>query len=239
MWGWGDFSPSLSIRAASPPAQMSAAVTSIDAATGGVKITWSIPANNGNSLTAYKIEILNLAENAWSETTATCNGAQNSVFLARECIVPMSTLIAAPFNLVLDSLVKVRVSAINAAGAGTVSSTNTVGALVRTIPSTMNLPQRGASTSTNRIQVTWNALTAPANGNSAILSYQLVWDAGTGNCNQNLVGHAVDFTGTSYTLTTGVSSGNPYLFKLRARNIYGWSSAYTAEITIIASDVPG
>lgn len=83
----------------------------------------------------------------------------------------MSTLIATPFNLVLDSLVKVRVSAVNAAGSGTVSSTNTIGARIRTIPATMNLPQRGALTSTTRIQVTWSALTAPTTGNSAILSY--------------------------------------------------------------------
>lgn len=61
MWGWGAFSTSLSIRAASPPAQMTVAVTSIDSSTGSVKIQWTTPANNGNSHTAYKIEILNLA----------------------------------------------------------------------------------------------------------------------------------------------------------------------------------
>lgn len=59
MWGWGTFSTSLSVRAASPPAQMAVAVTSIDSITGGVKIQWTTPANNGNSLTAFKIEILN------------------------------------------------------------------------------------------------------------------------------------------------------------------------------------
>jgi hypothetical protein len=95
----------------------------------------------------------------------------------------MATLSSARFNLVLDSLVKVRVSPQNLIGSGTVSATNTDGAKVRTVPSTINDPFRGSSTITTSIQVSWTALTAPSNGNSDILSYQLVWDAGSGTTN--------------------------------------------------------
>lgn len=47
----------------------------------------------------------------------------------------------------------------------------------------MATPYRGSYTSTSRIQVNWTALSAPDNGNSDILSYNLVWDAGTGTTN--------------------------------------------------------
>ncbi len=36
---------------------MSAVTTSIDSSTGGIKISWTAPLNNGNTITKYKIEI--------------------------------------------------------------------------------------------------------------------------------------------------------------------------------------
>jgi hypothetical protein len=52
----------------------------------------------------------------------------------------MSTLLAAPYNLVLGDLVVVKVAAYNANGWGSESSPNTFGATVRTIPAAMNNP---------------------------------------------------------------------------------------------------
>lgn len=47
----------------------------------------------------------------------------------------------------------------------------------------MAAPTRGSGTSTTKLVIDWTALTYPSNGNSAILSYHLVWDAGTGTTN--------------------------------------------------------
>ena len=78
MWGWGSFSPSVIIRASSVPAQMAAPTTTIDPVTGGVLISWSQPANNGNIITGYKIEILDTTGTIWSTTTS-CDGTLSTI----------------------------------------------------------------------------------------------------------------------------------------------------------------
>jgi hypothetical protein len=95
----------------------------------------------------------------------------------------MSTLRAVPFLLDFDDIVYVRVSAKNSDGFGPASLTNTLGAKIRTEPNQMNDPVRGSGTTTTKLVIQWTALVYPDNGNSDILSYNLVWDAGTGTTN--------------------------------------------------------
>jgi len=64
----------------------------------------------------------------------------------------MSTLINAPFSLsTLDTLVAVRVSAMNSNGYGPTSTVNTSGAKIRTVPTTMTAPTSGSATSETKI----------------------------------------------------------------------------------------
>jgi hypothetical protein len=56
-----------------------------------------------------------------------------------QCIIPMSTLAASPFSLTLDTLVLVRVSALNSLGTGLPSDPNSSGATLRTVPAQLNL----------------------------------------------------------------------------------------------------
>lgn len=46
VWGWGAYSNSIAVKAATRPGDMQAVTTSIDTATGGVKIQWVAPASN-------------------------------------------------------------------------------------------------------------------------------------------------------------------------------------------------
>mmetsp|Transcript_33982 Transcript_33982/g.25068 ORF Transcript_33982/g.25068 Transcript_33982/m.25068 type:complete len:512 (-) Transcript_33982:873-2408(-) len=216
---------------------MSAATTSIDSVSGGVKIEWVAPDDNGEDITAYKIEIQEYGGANWYEETTNCDGSDSTIISQLWCIVDMDDLGASPFNYAFDELVLVRVSAENAVGFGTVSSTNSVGAVTASKPLVMTSLARGADTSTDSLYVEWTALSAPQNGNSAILSYNLVWDAGSGTTNQVLVGLSTSYTSTSYAVTTGIASGFTYLFKIRALNIYGWSD-FSTELAITASDVP-
>lgn len=105
MWGWSSFSPISTIRASSTPAQMNTVTTSIDSATGGVKIQWSSPNNNGNIITAYKIEILQSDLVTWTEDTTNCNGALPSIVSSLQCIIPMSVLTTIPYSLAFGDLV--------------------------------------------------------------------------------------------------------------------------------------
>jgi predicted phage tail protein len=150
----------------------------------------------------------------------------------------MSVLTASPFSLVFDQLVQVHVAAINVVAQGSFSAMNTVGALVKQKPDIMSSLTRGALTSTSLIQVTWTLPTTPANGNSAILSYHLIWDEGLGTTNIDLVGYAVPYTSLSYTISSGISVGNAYKIEIRAKNIYGWGDWSSNTFTVTASDVP-
>lgn len=87
------------------------------------------------------------------------------------------------------------------------------------------------------IVVNWLPLSAPNNGDSTVLSYNLVWDAGTGTTDQNVIGFNNMFTGTQISVTDNLVVGNPYKFRVRAKNIYGWSD-FSDEAIIYAYDFP-
>ena len=129
-----------------------------------------------------------------------------------------------------------RVEATNTYGTGVVSAANSAGAQVREAPSQTATPTRGALTSISQIVVDWAALVAPQNGDSAIDSYHLTWDQGSGTWT-DLVGISSNYVLLSYTVGTGITPGNPYKFQVRAHNIYGWGPA-SSEKTILASEVP-
>lgn len=90
--------------------------------------------------------------------------------------------------------------------AASFSDPNTSGVLLRTLPYDMQEPTRGSSTTIDQVEIDWLALEAPNNGDSTILSYNLIWDAGTGTVDQEVVGELVDFTETS-TIVTGLTEG--------------------------------
>jgi len=82
--------------------------------------------------------------------------------------------------------------------------------------------------------LTWSASTGSATGGSAILSYQLIWNAGSGTPSASLT--LTNSLVTTYTVT-GLTAGTTYDFELRTRNIYGYSS-YSSTLSIKARDVP-
>jgi hypothetical protein len=54
---------------------MNTLTTSIYSADGNVKIQWDEPDNNGESITAYKIEIQHKDGTTWIENLASCDGS--------------------------------------------------------------------------------------------------------------------------------------------------------------------
>jgi hypothetical protein len=61
-------------------------------------------------------------------------------------------------------------------------------------------------------------------GDSAILSYNLQWDAGTQDDTQfaDLIGNPTNSLATQYTVTSMIAPGGFYRFRVRASNIYGF-----------------
>lgn len=82
----------------------------------------------------------------------------------------------------------------------------------------------------------WTALTSPANGASTVLSYEIQWDQGTSTW-VSLAGGSSYYTGTSYTIALGITSGATYKFKVRAYNKWGWGD-FSPEASILAANKP-
>lgn len=238
IWGWGAFSPVGTIRASAVPNQVSNIITSYDtAATNQFRVTWSQPKNNGDLITAYKIEVYSDPTDQWNEV---CDGTQADVVLYRICLIPIATLFGAPHSLIFNQFVRVRVSAANVIGFGPtgVNSPAVSDTRLKSWPLRMYQPARGDKTSVNQLEVTWQALLSPNNGNSDVLSYNLQWDAGTGDCTMDLVGATVPYTGLSYIVTQGITFDRTYCFRVRALNVYGWGEfSYLSYVR--TSDRPG
>ena len=178
IFGWGPFSVVTYIQAAREPDVPIAPVTTIDAATGGVAIAWTAPSARGSPITAYKIEIADVTTTTW-QTDPSCDGTQPLIISALLCVVPMSTLTAAPYNYLFDNVVTVRVSAQNFYGFGLVSPNSaSTGARIRSVPVQMAAPTPGAASTDVALVINWVALSGANAGNSDVLAYDLAWDNG-------------------------------------------------------------
>jgi hypothetical protein len=85
----------LTIIADAAPDQMAAPTSAIDSSV-DVKITWAAADANSAPLDRYKVEISAHDGITFAESVATCPGSTAQTY----CSIPLSTLWAAPFNLV-------------------------------------------------------------------------------------------------------------------------------------------
>lgn len=98
---------------------------------------------------------------------------------------------------------------------------------------------RGELTSEDLLQVEWTELVTRAEtGDSPILSYNLEYDQGT-NTWVTVVGETQNYQLSSVIITENVVAGTIYTFRIRAKNVYGWSPQYSYPyIQIAASGKP-
>ncbi len=78
---------------------MDTLVTSIDPTTGGVLISWSQPDDNSQPIINFNILIGSSDGVTFFEDETDCSGVDPQI---TKCLVQMSTLTAAPFNLQFD-----------------------------------------------------------------------------------------------------------------------------------------
>ena len=119
------------------------------------------------------------------------------------CDVPVKeTLLLAPFELEFDDLIVARVRAHNSRLWSDWSDGNTVGEKIKTEPRFMSAPQRDSATNTQKIVVNWEAIGSPEDGNSAVISYSLEYDAGSdGETWETLIGYLSNYMGLTMQVT--------------------------------------
>ena len=122
MYGWGEFSPEVRIRASDMPGQMAPVVTTIENIY--VKISWSYPTDNSDPITEYELLILQSDGSTYTKELTYCDGSIPAIVSNRYCHVPMSVLRSAPFNLPFQAYVVVQARAKNSIGWGDYSAAN-------------------------------------------------------------------------------------------------------------------
>lgn len=179
-------SPVLLTYAAVHPSQLSVPATAIVGL--DAELTWALPAAAGGlPITGYRVYI-RASDGAFTLESVSCAVSVTS------CSVPLLTLQASPFNLVLGDLVRAKVLATNLLGDGIASNPNTAGASVETVPRDPPVaPLRNALTGMASITVDYHPLIGTAKGGAPILSYELQWDSGSaGSAWAELVGYTSD-----------------------------------------------
>lgn len=216
--GNGTYSSTLTVKAVSVPSQI-ATPNAIYTGTNNayVKLSWATPASNGGTIDAYKVITFDVG-NSIEMTNAFC---QEGVLPTTSCTVPMSSFWSTPFNLTTAGVPLIQeVQAHNEAGWGILSSQATGGVTVQTVPiKPPVIPWLNTgSTTSSQLVVVWSALGTGQNGGSAILSYSLLWDAGSGNTPSTVI---YSGTATTTTITTGLQPGTTYQFEYAGVNVFG------------------
>lgn len=151
----------------------------------------------------------------------------------------MTVLLASPYSLAPGIEIVAQVEAHNAFGYSDESSPSTGGILASTTPDQMAIPVMNNSTTTaTSLVVDWSSLATSAAGYSDATSYNLYWDAGTDGASfVSLVGESSDSLTTSFTVSSGITEGEDYQFKVRAKNVHGWGD-FSSVATLVPSSVP-
>lgn len=119
------------------------------------------------------------------------------------CLVPISILRSAPFNLAWGASVYAKVTATNSAGTSIVSAVGN-GALILTTPGApINLSNQVTITSGSQVGLSWSP--GLVTGGSPVIDYTLSYDQGTGS----FVVFISGITSQTYTVT-GLTSGTTY-----------------------------
>lgn len=102
------------------------------------------------------------------------------------------------------------------------------GAVILTNPDApVSLANDNTSTSASQITLTWSD--GASNGGAPIIDYRVLYaNEGSGS----FVVLASGVSGTTHT-STSLTPGSKYTFKVESRNSFGFSTAYSNEVTIL------
>lgn len=96
-------------------------------------------------------------------------------------------------------------------------------------------------TSSTVIRVTYSVgtvgVTAPDDGGSPLVSYEVQMDDGLGGDFVSLSGKDLNTLVTHLTVTQGIKKGRVHRFRYRAKNAVGWGD-FSDEASILAANVP-
>ena len=114
--GWGEWSPTLLLKASGLPETPLPPTTSVN--NENIKIEWVDPENNEEAIDKYRILIAQEDRVTFIEILDYCDGANDVIISLKACEIPISILKSAPFSLEAGEEVIAQVRAHNANGWG-------------------------------------------------------------------------------------------------------------------------
>lgn len=124
-YGIGAYSSALVIVAGQKPDTPSA--PTVTSTSTYVKIAWTAPSSNNVAIDAYKIEIISSNGVTYFEDLIHCDGTDSTIITNLYCLIPMTTLRASPYSLILSTVVAAKISAHNSRGWSATSAANVAG----------------------------------------------------------------------------------------------------------------
>jgi hypothetical protein len=205
-----------------------------------VRISWTEPTyDGGSSLTGYRITIQANDGLSYFEERDHCWGEDQTTKANMFCLIPMTVLRAAPYNLPLGQTIVALVEAKNVIGYSLPSDPSISGAEVRTEPLQPDtvVERVEIGTTDTEIKVSYQTITDNTlRGGSPVISLEIWYDQGVDNWIP-LFG-AAPFHSLDETYTVGpLFPGHYYNFKYRAVNIFGLG-AFSEVSTIQAATKP-
>jgi len=234
--GFGSYSDIGYILAARKPDTPVPPVITIEGT--NAKLTFSLPYNGGSTI--FRAQILFKHHNTvdWVEELTTCDGSQATILQARECIVPLTILRGTDFALVYGDYIIAKVLYENDIGESSYSIETVSPPMMQEVP---NAPLTGplridALTSGTTMGVYFSELTGADTRGSAIISYGLEVDSANNGAGPftEVGGITTNSLLTQYTLT-GLTAGQYYYFRYKARNQQGWGLESPVTQILMAS----
>jgi hypothetical protein len=81
-----------------------------------VKVSWSLPSDNGSPITAYKIYLKEKVSESYTQESVDCDGNDATVISNRFCYVSTNTIASSPYDLIGGDSVWAKVIAVNVYG---------------------------------------------------------------------------------------------------------------------------
>ena len=249
--GWGPAVGPVEVLAASVPSQMAMVTVADIADVSSILIDWAAPAANGSPISAYEIRILTSTVGVYVEALSDCNGAAADAILYTQCVVPMTTLVAAPFLLQLGDPIVAIAKARNAIDWALLDSSPNDGMSVKVQQAPAAPPTAPVAPAKSESALTLEMPEQPVAlaGGSAITSYNLQYDQG-GPPGTNTPGPAQDSdfislvgevpAANSATLSVplgGLTTNTIYTFRYRVKNKHGWS-AFSSRLQALTATAP-
>ena len=133
-----------------------------------IVLAWVKPRTNGLEITSYNIWI-QAKDGSFLTQLMHCDGSDPAVVAGVSCEVPLTTLIAAPFSLVQEDQVYLKITASNAYGESLESSVGS-GATIKLVPDApLMLTEDASITLQDRVGLTWTD--GAQDGGTQIIDY--------------------------------------------------------------------